>query len=143
MKNIFLIVGLGLFLTGCDVISQRFGSTDSKSYLVCDGYEEIEYRDGEIEQKTINSAYDEQHALVIDKSKKIVSFYLLETTYTEHSSFIFAEYNFFDKTTITLSFDFVTGELSRTNYAGVGEEWFRLPIVSRQEFNCKKVEPLI
>ena len=143
MKNIFLLVGLGLFLTGCEEASLTFGSTDSKTFLVCDGYEEIKYKVGDYEQETTNSAYDEQHSLVVDKKRKRISFKILEAPYEDNTNFIWAEDTFIDETTITVSFDIVTGELSRTEYAGVDKERFVLPIVSTERYNCKKVEPLI
>ena len=140
MKNIFLIVGLGLFLTGCEELSQKSEVTESKIYLVCDGYNNLKYKDG-IRGKNESFKFDDQHSMVIDEiTKEIVFNDGLFAPYTESLSAVRAM-NKGPWFTLFLKFDVVVGKLDLDYYKE--EEDFNLRILETFKYNCKKVEPLI
>tara|TARA_B110001450_G_C17332301_1_gene364013 strand:- start:51 stop:470 length:420 start_codon:yes stop_codon:yes gene_type:complete len=139
MKNIFLIVGLALFLTGCEELSQKSEVTESKIYLVCDGYDNLKYKDG-IRGKNESFKFDDQHSMVIDEITKEIAFDGdLFAPYTESLSAVRARSKG-SLFTLRLKLDFVVGKLDLDYYK---EEDFNSRILETFKYNCKKVEPLI
>jgi len=140
MKNIFLLVGLGLFLTGCEELSQKSEVIESKIYLVCDGYDNLKYEDG-IRGKYVSFEFDDQHSMVIDEITKEIAFDGdLFAPYTESLSAVRAMHKGLIYT-LSLKLDFVVGKLDLDYYKE--EENFNSRILETFKYNCKKVEPLI
>ena len=89
MKNIFLFIGLGLLLSGCE-------ATDSKIYLKCVSYEvtTTDHYGGYFARGDLpEQSSQHETILILDEERKHISLQnLTEGTYTEKDNIISAEH---------------------------------------------------
>ena len=139
MKNIFLFIGLGLLLSGCE-------TNDSKIYLECIGIDVITYG---LKDPLPRESAQQTHMLILDEVRKHISIQnVTEGTYTEKDNIIFSEnlhapHGLDDKgSLIDLQLNKTSGRLSVTKYEEFGGRKVRPPLFW-WSYQCENTEVVI
>ena len=144
MKNIFLFIGLGLLLSGCEATDPK---NDSKIfYLKC-------IMDTGRNDTTTNFHSSFSTFVTVDEVRKHISVnYLTEGTYTEKGNIIFAEHshegdpfvaNRIKPHIVTLRLDKNSGLLLIGKYNQYKDQKVGTPFNYQYEYQCEKLESVV
>ena len=144
MKNIFLFIGLGLLLSGCEATDPK---NDSKIfYLKC-------IMDTGRNDTTTNFHSSFSTFVTVDEVRKHISVnYLTEGTYTEKGNIIFAEHshegdpfvaNRIKPHIVTLRLDKNSGFLLIGKYNQYKDQKVGTPFNYQYEYQCEKLESVV